>query len=104
VELGTSIGCAELSVSFTILFPTHLSIPFSIPFLEAVCYCYASLRITALAVGATRRESNTMANPKYKDKDAGVVLSFGGQWISWTHTIIAYGTRDCRFRGGYRPY
>jgi hypothetical protein len=27
---------------------------------------------------------------KYKDKDDGVVLSFGGQWISWTHTIVAY--------------
>ncbi|KAK4444556.1 protein CWH43 [Podospora aff. communis PSN243] len=31
-----------------------------------------------------------MANGKYKDKDAGVVLSFGGQWVSWTHTAIAY--------------
>ncbi|KAK0649685.1 Frag1/DRAM/Sfk1 family-domain-containing protein [Cercophora newfieldiana] len=31
-----------------------------------------------------------MANAKYKDKDGGVVLSFGGQWISWTHTAIAY--------------
>jgi len=31
-----------------------------------------------------------MAFTKYKDKDAGVVLSFGGQWISWSHTIIAY--------------
>ncbi|KAK1760301.1 Frag1/DRAM/Sfk1 family-domain-containing protein [Echria macrotheca] len=27
---------------------------------------------------------------RYKDKDAGVVLSFGGQWISWTHTAVAY--------------
>jgi hypothetical protein len=28
---------------------------------------------------------------KYKDKDAGVVLSFNGKWISWAHTIVAYG-------------
>ncbi|POR36968.1 Protein cwh43 [Tolypocladium paradoxum] len=28
--------------------------------------------------------------PKYKDKDGGVVLSFGGQWVSWTHTVVAY--------------
>jgi hypothetical protein len=27
---------------------------------------------------------------KYKDKDSGVVLSFGGQWVSWAHTIVAY--------------
>ncbi|GAB1318140.1 Protein cwh43 [Madurella fahalii] len=27
---------------------------------------------------------------RYKDKDAGVVLSFGGQWISWSHTAVAY--------------
>lgn len=27
---------------------------------------------------------------RYKDKDAGVVLSFGGQWISWSHTVVAY--------------
>ncbi|KJZ77615.1 hypothetical protein HIM_02792 [Hirsutella minnesotensis 3608] len=27
---------------------------------------------------------------KYKDKDSGVVLSFGGQWVSWTHTVVAY--------------
>ncbi|KOS17806.1 Protein CWH43 [Escovopsis weberi] len=28
---------------------------------------------------------------RYKDKDGpGVVLSFGGQWISWTHTAVAY--------------
>ncbi len=28
---------------------------------------------------------------RYKDKDAGgVVLSFGGQWVSWSHTIVAY--------------
>lgn len=32
-----------------------------------------------------------MASSKYKDKDAGVVLSFNGQWISWTHTVVAYG-------------
>ncbi|KAK0610176.1 Frag1/DRAM/Sfk1 family-domain-containing protein [Bombardia bombarda] len=31
-----------------------------------------------------------MALPKYKDKDAGVVLAFNGQWVSWTHTAIAY--------------
>ncbi|KAK4210867.1 Frag1/DRAM/Sfk1 family-domain-containing protein [Rhypophila decipiens] len=31
-----------------------------------------------------------MAAPKYKDKDAGVVLAFNGQWISWSHTVIAY--------------
>lgn len=28
---------------------------------------------------------------KYKDKDAGVLLSFNGQWVSWAHTIVAYG-------------
>lgn len=28
---------------------------------------------------------------KYKDKDAGVVVSFNGQWVSWAHTIVAYG-------------
>ncbi|KID60815.1 calcofluor white hypersensitive protein, partial [Metarhizium hybridum] len=27
---------------------------------------------------------------KYKDKDGGIVLSFGGQWVSWAHTIVAY--------------
>ncbi|KAL2016410.1 hypothetical protein VTK56DRAFT_3795 [Thermocarpiscus australiensis] len=27
---------------------------------------------------------------RYKDKDAGVVLSFGGQWVSWSHTVVAY--------------
>ncbi|KAK4238795.1 Frag1/DRAM/Sfk1 family-domain-containing protein [Achaetomium macrosporum] len=27
---------------------------------------------------------------RYKDKDAGVVLSFGGQWVSWSHTGVAY--------------
>ena len=27
----------------------------------------------------------------YKDKDGGVVLSFGGQWVSWLHTGAAYG-------------
>ncbi|KAK3938980.1 protein CWH43 [Diplogelasinospora grovesii] len=27
---------------------------------------------------------------KYKDKDAGVVLSFNGKWVSWAHTIVAY--------------
>ncbi|KAG5995494.1 hypothetical protein E4U52_008222 [Claviceps spartinae] len=27
---------------------------------------------------------------KYKDKDGGVVLSFGGHWVSWAHTVIAY--------------
>jgi hypothetical protein len=27
---------------------------------------------------------------RYKDKDAGVVLAFGGQWISWLHTGAAY--------------
>lgn len=32
-----------------------------------------------------------MASSRYKDKDAGVVLSFNGQWISWTHTVVAYG-------------
>lgn len=32
-----------------------------------------------------------MVSSKYKDKDAGVVLSFNGQWISWTHTVVAYG-------------
>ncbi|KYK54841.1 calcofluor white hypersensitive protein [Drechmeria coniospora] len=27
---------------------------------------------------------------KYKDKDGGVVLRFGGQWVSWAHTAVAY--------------
>ncbi|KAK3348772.1 Frag1/DRAM/Sfk1 family-domain-containing protein [Lasiosphaeria hispida] len=27
---------------------------------------------------------------KYKDKESGVVLTFGGQWVSWTHTALAY--------------
>jgi hypothetical protein len=31
-----------------------------------------------------------MAASRYKDKDAGVVLAFGGQWVSWSHTAIAY--------------
>jgi hypothetical protein len=31
-----------------------------------------------------------MAPSKYKDKDGGVVLAFRGDWISWTHTIVAY--------------
>jgi hypothetical protein len=30
---------------------------------------------------------------RYKDKDAGgVVLSFNGQWVSWAHPVLAYGT------------
>ena len=33
-----------------------------------------------------------MMASRYKDKDAGVVLSFNGQWVSWTHTAVAYGT------------
>lgn len=28
--------------------------------------------------------------PKYKDKDGGVVLTFNGQWVSWSHTVVAY--------------
>ncbi|KAK4244961.1 Frag1/DRAM/Sfk1 family-domain-containing protein [Corynascus novoguineensis] len=31
-----------------------------------------------------------MAASRYKDKDAGIVLSFGGQWVSWSHTAVAY--------------
>ncbi|KAK4101244.1 hypothetical protein N658DRAFT_507196 [Parathielavia hyrcaniae] len=31
-----------------------------------------------------------MAASRYKDKDAGVVISFGGQWVSWSHTAVAY--------------
>ncbi|KAL9946713.1 Protein cwh43 [Verticillium nonalfalfae] len=27
---------------------------------------------------------------RYKDKDGGVVLAFGGQWVSWLHTTVAY--------------
>lgn len=27
---------------------------------------------------------------KSKDKEGGVVLSFGGHWVSWAHTIAAY--------------
>lgn len=30
-----------------------------------------------------------MATTRYKDKDAGVVVSFGGQWVSWAHTVAA---------------
>lgn len=28
---------------------------------------------------------------RYKDKDGGVVMSFNGTWVSWSHTIVAYG-------------
>ncbi|KAL8289394.1 hypothetical protein RB597_001143 [Gaeumannomyces tritici] len=31
-----------------------------------------------------------MAPPKYKDKDAGVLLSLNGKWVSWLHTAMAY--------------
>jgi hypothetical protein len=31
---------------------------------------------------------NTMA-PKFKDGD--VVFAFSGKWVSWVHTIVAYG-------------
>jgi len=27
---------------------------------------------------------------KFKDKEGGVLLSFSGQWVSWTHTVVAY--------------
>lgn len=27
---------------------------------------------------------------RYKDKDGGVVLSFNGTWVSWSHTVVAY--------------
>lgn len=27
---------------------------------------------------------------KYKGKDAGVVASFNGSWVSWAHTVAAY--------------
>jgi len=27
---------------------------------------------------------------KYKDKDAGVLFSFNGRWVSWVHTMVAY--------------
>lgn len=30
------------------------------------------------------------AMSKSKDREGGVVLSFGGQWVSWAHTIAAY--------------
>lgn len=33
-----------------------------------------------------------MATSKYKDKDGGVLFSFNGVWISWLHTIFAYGS------------
>ncbi|KAK4187633.1 Frag1/DRAM/Sfk1 family-domain-containing protein [Podospora australis] len=29
------------------------------------------------------------SSSRYKDKDAGVVLSFNGQWVSWSHTVVA---------------
>ena len=38
----------------------------------------------------TPSNSMTMAASRYKDKDAGVLLSFGGQWVSWSHTAVAY--------------
>lgn len=39
----------------------------------------------------------TMAS-RYKDKDAGVLLSFNGAWVSWLHTGAAYGEfRDFDF-------
>lgn len=29
--------------------------------------------------------------PGYKDKDTGgVVMSFSGSWVSWSHTVVAY--------------
>lgn len=28
---------------------------------------------------------------KYKDKDGSLVMSFNGVWVSWSHTIFAYG-------------
>ncbi|KAJ4289921.1 Protein cwh43 [Collariella sp. IMI 366227] len=31
-----------------------------------------------------------MAATRYKDKDTGVVLAFGGHWVSWSHTVVAY--------------
>lgn len=34
--------------------------------------------------------------PTYKDKDAGVVLTFNGRWVSWAHTAIAYSTCPCK--------
>lgn len=31
---------------------------------------------------------------RYKDKESGgVVLSFNGQWVSWSHTVVAYSMR-----------
>lgn len=37
--------------------------------------------------------NNTMAaTSKYKDKDSGVLFSFNGIWVSWLHTVVAYGT------------
>ncbi|KAK4167013.1 Frag1/DRAM/Sfk1 family-domain-containing protein [Cladorrhinum sp. PSN259] len=30
-----------------------------------------------------------MASSRYKDKDTGVLLSFNGQWVSWSHTVAA---------------
>lgn len=36
-----------------------------------------------------------MATSKYKDKDGGVLFSFNGIWVSWLHTIAAYGTYVC---------
>lgn len=33
-----------------------------------------------------------MAAMRYKDKDTGVVLSFGGHLVSWSHTVVAYRT------------
>lgn len=34
--------------------------------------------------------------PKYKDKDGGVVLAFNGQWVSWSHTVVAYSMFELR--------
>jgi hypothetical protein len=31
---------------------------------------------------------NTMA-PKFKDGD--IVFAFSGKWVSWVHTVVAYG-------------
>lgn len=43
------------------------------------------------------RSSSSCAFPamssRYKDKDSGVVLTFNGQWVSWSHTIVAYSMR-----------
>jgi hypothetical protein len=40
---------------------------------------------------------------RYKDKDTGtVLLSFGGHWVSWAHTTVAYSELPIRPLASFR--